>query len=116
MVSIKQTVNAHQIVNGHALRTVMVRPFATVNKAMVESMKAEQGLMMQLGEKDHEMGRSWGGKVPAFIAFSGVSCEGTGIHWQRVCGVMISWEPEFWSCGINCHDAARRAVRGLMWQ
>jgi hypothetical protein len=52
--------NAHQIVNGHALRTVMLRPFATVYKAMVESMKAEKCLMMQLGEKDQEMGRCWG--------------------------------------------------------
>jgi len=55
-------VKAHQIVNGHALRTVMLRPFATVNKAMVESMKAEKSLMMQLGEKGHEMGRSWGAR------------------------------------------------------
>ena len=58
--------NAHQIVNGHALRTVMLRPFATVNKAMIESMNAENILMMQLGEKDHEMGRSWGREASSY--------------------------------------------------
>jgi hypothetical protein len=38
----------------------MLRPFATVDKAMVESMKAEKYFMMQPGVKVHEMGRSWG--------------------------------------------------------
>ena len=98
--------NAHQIVNENALRTVMIRPFATVNKAIVESMKAEKSRMMQLGEKERPRGGPLlGGEVPAFIAFSGVSSEVAVFHWPRVCGIMISWKPEFWSCDIKCHDA-----------
>jgi hypothetical protein len=39
---------AHQIVYVHALRTVMLRPAAIVDKAIVESMEAEKSLMIQL--------------------------------------------------------------------
>ena len=35
--------------------TVMLRPLATVDKAMIESIEAEKGFMMQSGGKDDEM-------------------------------------------------------------
>ena len=46
---------AYQIVYEHALRTVMLRPFAIVDRAMVESMEVKKSFMMQLGVKVYEM-------------------------------------------------------------
>jgi hypothetical protein len=54
-------VAAYQTVNEQLLDTVMLRPIATEDKAMVESMGVKEGLMMQLGGENHEMGLSWGG-------------------------------------------------------
>ena len=50
-------IEAHQIVNGHALYTVMLRAIATgtVDKAMAESTGAEGSLIVLGGEKDNEV-------------------------------------------------------------
>jgi hypothetical protein len=40
------------MVNGHALFTVMLRPMASVDKAMAEDMEPQENLMTQLGGKD----------------------------------------------------------------
>jgi hypothetical protein len=40
---------AYQIVNEHAFFTVMLRPNATVDKAMAQNMEVKECLMMQLG-------------------------------------------------------------------
>jgi hypothetical protein len=54
---------AYQTVNEQLLDTVMLRPIAIEDKAMVESESTgvKEGLMMQLGGEDHEMGLSRGG-------------------------------------------------------
>jgi hypothetical protein len=46
-----------------------------------------------------------GGDGPAFIVFSGVSCEVPAMPWPGVCGIMILWKPVSWSCGITWYDS-----------
>ena len=50
----------YQTVNGHELRTVILRPITTEDKAMVENMEVKESIMTELGRKDDEMqvGRS----------------------------------------------------------